>query len=174
MSEKSATAAELLRDARTRAGLSQQELANRAGIMQSVVSAYERGHRQPSLPTLASLIDATGHDLVLSVRRQPRGMRMLSGPVGRRLRRHRREVVATAAAHGLTNVRVFGSVARGEDRPDSDVDLLVDLPPGIGLLGLGRVRSDLERIVGTQVDLVPATDLKPDVRARVFEDIVPL
>jgi predicted nucleotidyltransferase len=48
----------------------------------------------------------------------------LSGPVGRKVRRHRRDLVAAAAAHGLTNLRVFGSVARGQDRPDSDVDLL--------------------------------------------------
>ena len=47
----------------------------------------------------------------------------------------------------MTNLRVFGSVARGEDRPDSDVDLLVDLPPHMGLLGLGRVQADLEAIL---------------------------
>jgi uncharacterized protein len=49
---------------------------------------------------------------------------------------------------------------------DSDVDLLVDLPPGLGLFGLGRVQADLEAILGTRVDLVPAQDLKPGVRAR--------
>jgi predicted nucleotidyltransferase len=70
---------------------------------------------------------------------------------------------------------VFGSVARGEDRPDSDVDLLVDLPPGLGLLGLGRLLDDLERVLeGTRVDLVPTTDLKPDVRERVEREAVPL
>jgi len=63
---------------------------------------------------------------------------------------------------------------RGEDRPDSDVDLLVDLPPDIGLLGLGRVQAELEDIVGTKVDLVPAGDLKPAVRARAERDLVAL
>ncbi|HYU85809.1 MAG TPA: helix-turn-helix domain-containing protein [Kribbellaceae bacterium] len=174
MDGKTASAGELLRAARLRAGLSQQELAERAGIMQSVVSAYERGHRQPSVPTLAALIDATGHDLVMSARRKPRGLQRLSGPVGRRLRRNRDKVLSTATKHGVTNLRVFGSVARGEDRPDSDLDLLIDLPPGIGLLGLGRVRSDIERIVGTHVDLVPETDLKPDVRARVLKEVISL
>lgn len=98
----------------------------------------------------------------------------LSGPLGRRLRQHRREVLAAAAAHGITNVRVFGSVARGDDRPDSDIDLLADLPDGMGLIGLGQARSELERILDARVDLVPATDLKPDVAARAIADLVPL
>jgi predicted nucleotidyltransferase len=98
----------------------------------------------------------------------------LSGPVGRQVRRKRRDLIAAAAAHGVTNLRVFGSVARGEDRPGSDVDLLVDLPPDIGLLRLGRVQAELEDIVGTKVDLVPATDLKPAVRARAERDLVAL
>ena len=69
---------------------------------------------------------------------------------------------------------MFGSVARGEDRPDSDVDLLADLPTGMSLFGLGRVQADLETIVGTRVDLVPAEDLKPDVRPRAERDLVTL
>lgn len=69
---------------------------------------------------------------------------------------------------------MFGSVARGEDRPDSDVDLLADLPPGLSLFGLGRVEADLEAILGCRVDLIPAGDLKPGVRARVERDLVAL
>ena len=65
-------------------------------------------------------------------------------------------MVAAAAAHGVSGLRVFGSVARGEDRPGSDVDLLADLPPGMSLFGLGRVQAELEAILGTRVDLVPA------------------
>jgi uncharacterized protein len=61
----------LLRRARVGAGLSQAELAFRAGIAQSVISAYEAGRRQPSLPTLARLIDAAGCDLVVDIQRQP-------------------------------------------------------------------------------------------------------
>ena len=79
-----------------------------------------------------------------------------------------------AAAHDVTNLRVFGSVARGQDRPDSDVDLLADLPPGMGLLGLGRVQADLEAILGSRVDLIPAGDLKPDVGAPTERDLVAL
>jgi uncharacterized protein len=168
------TAGALLHRARVGARLSQAELAARAGVTQSVISAYESGHRQPALATLAALIEAAGHELVVDVRRQPRRLGRLSGPVGRRVRRRRQDLVAAAAAHGVTNLRVFGSVARGTDRPDSDLDLLADLPPGMGLLGLGRVQAELEDILGRKVDLVPAGDLKPGVRARAEGDLVAL
>jgi len=69
---------------------------------------------------------------------------------------------------------VFGSVARGEDHADSDVDLLVDLPGEMGLFELGRLQSRLEKLLGSKVDLVPAADLKPGVRPRVYGDLVVL
>ena len=168
------TAGALLRQARWSAGLSQVELAARAGVTQSVISAYESGHRQPSVPALAALVEAADFELVTSVRRQPRRLSRLSGPVGQRVRRRRRDVVAAAAAHGVSGLRVFGSVARGEDRPGSDVDLFADLPPGISLFGLGRVQAELEAILGTRVDLVPAGHLKPDVLSRAGRDLVAL
>jgi transcriptional regulator with XRE-family HTH domain len=65
------TAGSLLRRARAGAGMSQAELAFRAGVVQSVISAYEAGRRQPSLPTLARLIDAAGCDLVVDIQHQP-------------------------------------------------------------------------------------------------------
>ena len=169
-----ATAGALLRQARKRAGLSQVDLAARAGVTQSVISAYESGQRQPSILALARLIDVAGFELTLGLRRQPGRLRRLSGPVGRRVRRHREDPVAAAAAHGVSNLRVFGSVARGEDRPDSDVDLLADFPPELSLFGLGRLEADLEAILGTRVDLIPAADLKPGARERVESDLIAL
>jgi len=174
MSSEAITAGALLRQARQRAGLSQVELAAQAGVTQSVISAYESGRRQPSLPTLAALIEAAGYELTTGIRRPPRRLSRLSGPVGRRLRARRSDVIAAAATHGVTNLRVFGSVARGEDRPNSDVDLLADLPPGMGLFGLGRVQAELEAILGTRVDLVPAQDLKPRIRPRAERELVAL
>jgi uncharacterized protein len=168
------TAGRMLREARQRAGMSQVELAARAGVTQSVISAYESGHRQPSVPTLKALIEATGFEMQTAIRRQPGRLKRLSGPVGMRVRRRRRDLVATAAAHGVSGLRVFGSVARGEDRPDSDVDLVADLPAGMSLFGLTRLQAELEAIVGTRVDLVPAADLKPDVRDRAAGDLVAL
>ena len=60
--------------------------------------------------------------------------------MGRHVRHHRNDLVATAAARGVSNLRVFGSVARGEDRPDSDVDLLADFPPGLSTEDVFTVR----------------------------------
>ena len=69
---KPATAGALLRQARKQAGLSQVELAARAGVTQSVISAYESGQRQPSLPALAHLLDAAGFELALGLQRAAR------------------------------------------------------------------------------------------------------
>lgn len=165
------SAGALLRRARTRAGLTQAELAARAGVAQSVVSAYENGRRQPALSTLATMVAATGYHLDI---RLAGPLNRLTGPLGRRVRRHRRELLRAAAQHDLTNVRIFGSVARGADRPDSDVDLLVDIPPGMSLVGLNQARSELEAILGAPVDLVPARSLKPDVAAHALAEAVPL
>lgn len=165
-------AASILRRARSEAGLTQTELAARAGITQSVISAYESARRQPTLPTLASLVEAAGFDLTIGLRQSADPLHRLNGPLGRRLRRNRDALVAAVRTHGGSNLRVFGSVARGEEGPNSDVDLLVDLPPGMGLFGLGRLRTNLEAIIGAPVDVVPAADLKPDVGLRISEDLI--
>ena len=166
-------AGSLLRDARSRAGLSQAELGRRAGVAQSVISAYEAGSRQPALPTLARLIHAAGFDLDVKLR--PAHTGRLRGPVGRRLTPTRRaQACQIAASHGLTNLRVFGSAVRGEDRPDSDLDILVDVEAGVGLVGLARCQRHLEELFGVRVDLVPAQDLKPGVVGEVLREAIPL
>jgi predicted nucleotidyltransferase/DNA-binding XRE family transcriptional regulator len=161
------TAGRLLREARRRAGLSQTELVARAGVTQSAISAYETGRRQPAVPALRTLIEATRHELILTLRQGPRPLAGLTGPVGHRVRRNHHALVAAAAARDVTGLQVFGSVARGTDRPDSDVDRLADLPPGMGLVDLARLEAELEDIVGVRVDLVPADGLKPHARRWV-------
>lgn len=163
-----------MREARRRAGLTQAELAVRAGVTQSVISAYESGRRQPSVPALYSLVDATGLEMTIDLRPPSAGRQQLSGPIGRRVRENRHRLLALAASFGVSNLRVFGSVARGEDGSGSDLDLLVDLPPDIGLFDLARLRTALTEIVSAPVDIVPATDLRPDVRARVEHELVAL
>src|SRR5260370_7077389 len=147
-------AGSLLRQARKRAGLSQAELAARAGMTQSVTSPYESGHREPSVPALGALVDAAGYELALGLWRQPRRLRSLSGPVGRRVRRYRHELISAAAARGAQNLRVFGSVARGEERPDTDGDLLADPPPGMSFPCLARPQARLHAIPHTRLALI--------------------
>jgi predicted nucleotidyltransferase/DNA-binding XRE family transcriptional regulator len=163
----------VLRSARQRAGLSQTALATRSGVSQSVISVYEAGRRQPSLPTLAHLIEAAGCDLELRIRpRSPRDR--LRGPLGQRLRKNRRQVREAMEGHGVRLLGVFGSVSRGEESPSSDIDLLVTLPQGMGLIGLGRVEQELSQLLSARVDLVPADGLKPGVRKNVLADLVVL
>ncbi|MFI7586615.1 nucleotidyltransferase domain-containing protein [Spongisporangium articulatum] len=172
------SAAEALLRARLLGGLTQTELAGRAGLTQSVVSAYESARRQPSVPVLRALVDAAGFDLVFELRPYPVELARLNGPVGRRVRRNREALKAAAAEVGVTNLRVFGSVARGEDRPDSDVDLLVDLPVdqpgGFSLIKLIQLGDALKGIVEADVDVVPESGLKPYVRERVVHELVAL
>lgn len=168
-------AAPLLREARRRAGMTQTQLAARAGTTQSVISAYESGRRQPSLPLLLELLAATGHSLEASlVATDPARPAPLTGPLGRRVHRLRDDITELVAAYGASDVRVFGSVARGAERTDSDVDLLVELPADAGLFTLGRLRRDLEELLRARVDVVPADGLKPEVRAHIERDLVAL
>ena len=165
----------VLRDARKRARLSQTDVARRAGVAQSVVSVYESGRREPSIRTLERLVAATGHRMVIQLERDSEARPGLpDSPLGRRLRQRRKAVLACAARYGATNVRVFGSVARGEDRAGSDVDLVVDLAPRTGLFELGALSRELAEIVGTPVDVAPSDSLRPRVRAEVERDSVPL
>ena len=138
-------------------------------------SAYESGRRQPSLPTLVRLVEATGGSLEMAVRpASTANPGRLGGQLGQRLRSRRAEVTAAATRHGVSNLRVFGSVARGDETDDSDIDLLVDLPEGAGLFTIARLQRELEEILGARVEIVPANDLKPDVKTNVERDLVAL
>lgn len=167
--------ASLIRQARTSAGLSQSELARRAGIAQPVVSAYERGHRAPGIAMLSKLLEAAGHRLEIAATRAPEAPGGLPDtPLGRRLRHRRRAVLAACARRGASNVRVFGSVARGEDTDSSDIDLLVDLNEGVGIVGLIGLERELSELLGVDVDVVPAASLKHRLRGGSARDAIPL
>lgn len=164
---------EMIREARHRARLSQNDLARRAGVAQPVVSAYESGRREPSLRTLAKLIEATGTELVLMLGPVPRNRLGLPNTnLGRRLRYRRRDMTKIAAARGAHNLRVFGSVARGEDTDESDVDLLVDLDNDVSLVQLVGLRRELAELLGVDVDVVPSQALKPSIRDKVLAEAV--
>lgn len=166
-------AARLLRRARQQSRLSQTELALLAGIAQSVVSAYENGRREPSLATLRRLVDATGQRLTIDiVATRPLGLPHT--PRGELLRRRRAAVREIAAQYGATNLRVFGSVARGDDGPDSDIDIAADLPDSTSLFDLAGLRNDLSDLLEASVDVVPTRSLRPGVAADVERDAVAL
>jgi len=88
------------------------------------------------------------------------------------LRARRGEILAIADRWGATNVRVFGSVARGDATHGSDVDLLVDLEPERSLLDLGGLLMDLQDLLGVSVDV--GTDVRPRMREQVLGEAIPL
>ena len=91
-----------------------------------------------------------------------------------RLEEKRNEILRIAQAHGASNVRVFGSVARGEEGPDSDLDLLVEMKPGSSLLDLVSLWQDLEDLLGHKVDVITEGGISPYLRDRIYAEAVPL
>jgi hypothetical protein len=152
-----------------RAGITQAQLADRAKVTHSVVSAYESAKREPSVEMLRKLVGAAGFDLTLTINPSaPRSTLRAS------VTENRRALVHALERLGASNVRLFGSVARGDDGPESDIDLLVDLRSDVGMFLLGQMRNEAERILGGSVDIVPANGLKPDAVDRVLAEAIPL
>jgi predicted nucleotidyltransferase len=90
------------------------------------------------------------------------------------LQQQREEILRISAKHGAYNVRIFGSVARGEADPESDIDVLVDLEPGRNLLDLGGLLMELQELLRCQVDVVTEQGLRPRIRDRVLAEAVSL
>jgi len=149
-------AAKLIREARLAAGMTQGELARRSRTSQSAVAAYESGAKIPTAETLDRLLRSAG--VRIATEPLPRRNRRTAA-LRRLLHDHRDEILKTAARHGASNVRVFGSVARGEERHGSDVDLLVDMERGRSLLDQVRLRRALTGLLGVEVDVVTSSGL---------------
>jgi predicted nucleotidyltransferase len=86
----------------------------------------------------------------------------------------RQEILQIAMRNGAYNVRIFGSVARGEARPDSDVDFLVNLEANRSLLDLARMLRELQSLLDCPVDVVTEAGLRPRLRSQVLKDARPL
>lgn len=126
----------VLRRRRLEAGLSQRQLATLAKVPQPNIAAYESGRRMPSLSTLEKLEAALGI------------------PTLGRLRAVRQNLLDAAHRRGLSEIRVFGSVARGSAVSGSDVDLLVHPGPDASIFTLAGFMSEAEALVGVRVDVV--------------------
>jgi hypothetical protein len=163
------SAAGMISEARQSAGISQAVLARRARTSQSRVSSYEAGLVQPLARTLHRLLAVCGPH---------RPSEALA---------EKRELILDACQkRGATRVEVFGSIARGEDDVESDVDLLVHFPPGTRrvpssngkdcsfLLGLLGLEVEIEGILGVKVDLATPALLRPHVLASATAEAVPL
>lgn len=129
-------------------GLTQTQIAHAIGRSQPEVSrlirAYRARHLRPASPLSSLLV------------------------------RHRQQVIALAKTHRVSRVRVFGSVARGEDDGASDIDLLVDLDPDADLFDLAALDVELEKLLRHPVDVVPTRMLKPHVAPSALADAVDL
>lgn len=90
------------------------------------------------------------------------------------LRNRRDEICAAGAEYGARYIRLFGSVARGEDGPESDVDFLVRFEPGTTLLDQAGLIIEFERLLGRKVDVVSDRGLKERIRDRVLREATPL
>ena len=86
----------------------------------------------------------------------------------------RDQVIRIAAARGARSVRVFGSVVKGLDREGSDLDLLVDLPPGTSLVHIVGLQLDIEDALGVKVDLCTERELHPALKERILAEARPL
>lgn len=84
------------------------------------------------------------------------------------------DILRLAGEHGAKNVRMFGSVARGEDQSSNDLDLLVELDPGRSLLDQVALQQDLSELIGVNVDIVVDGGISPYLKAQILAEAVPL
>jgi predicted nucleotidyltransferase len=90
------------------------------------------------------------------------------------LKAKREQILRLCARHGARNVRIFGSVARGEADEQSDIDFLVDMEPGRSLFDMGGLLVDLRELLGCEVDVVTERGLKARIREQVLKEALPL
>lgn len=136
--------------------MSQSQLARAARVPQPNLSAYENGRRIPSPEVLERIT------------------RALQGRPSVRVAEHRDGIREVVAAHRASDPRLFGSVARGEDEPGSDIDLLVDFTDEATLLDEIGLRLALRDLLQVEVDVVASDALRGAIRERVLREAVPV
>jgi predicted nucleotidyltransferase len=139
-------------------------------LQRAVVRAVEEGHSQSEVAGILGITQPAVSQMLRNARIRARLSR---GPVGRLLMERRRQVRDLARAAGATNLRVFGSVAQGEDVEGSDIDLLVRMPSA-GLFDITGLSLEISDLLGVPVDVVPEHLVKADVLPELVARSVPL
>ncbi len=147
--------------------MSARDLAAKSGVSPSTVTRIERGEINPTVTMLERLLDASGNELVVTVHPRP------DRPTLAALRERRDEILDIVASRGGSNVRVFGSVARGDSSVDSDVDVLIDVPAGTGLITIEQIANALDAVVPWRVDVMTSGAARRRM-AHVLHEAVPL
>ena len=146
--------------------MSARNLAAKSGVSTSTVTRIERGEINPTVTMLERLLDASGNELVVTVHPRP------DRPTLAALRERRDEILDIVASLGGSNVRVFGSVARGESSVDSDVDVLIDVPAGTGLITIEQIANALDAVLPWPVDVMASGAARRRM-AHVLDEAVP-
>jgi predicted nucleotidyltransferase/DNA-binding XRE family transcriptional regulator len=156
MQERISTRGARIRSARSAAHLTQAALADLAGVTQPKLSAYERGTVEPRPDTFERVMRATRSrpSVVLEARAD--------------------EVIAAAARHHISRIRVFGSSVHGTDTPLSDIDLLVSFDDRASLYDLTGFAAEAEELLGYPVDVISDRTPMSDVMRRILAEAVPL
>jgi predicted nucleotidyltransferase/DNA-binding XRE family transcriptional regulator len=157
-------------EARRAKGLTQEALAAAVSLDRTALSKIEAGRRNLSSSELGRVARVLDRPLDWFLAEPPD----LGGILVRDLRRRRRAILRIATKHGAHSVRVFGSVARGESDPDSDIDLLVQMKPGTSLLDQAAMLVEVRDLLGREVDIVTEDALRDRIRTRVLREAVPL
>lgn len=95
-------------------------------------------------------------------------------PILDSVKAHRQQILSITNAHGAYNVRIFGSIAKGQDVPGSDLDILSDLAPEKSLLDIVAIKQDLEDLLGFKVDVVTQASLSPYLKSEILKSAVHL
>lgn len=147
--------------------MSARELAAKSGVSPSTVTRIERGELNPTVAMLERLPDASDNELLVTVHSRP------DRPTLDALRERRDEILDIVSSFGGSNVRVFGSLARDDSRIDSDVDVLVDVPAGTGLITIEQMADALDAVVPWRVDVMTSGAARRRM-AHVLDEAVPL
>jgi uncharacterized protein len=86
----------------------------------------------------------------------------------------RDDILRITTYYGASNVRIFGSAARGEAGPESDIDVLIHLEPGRSLLDIVAIKQELEDLLGRKVDVLTESSISPYLRERILTEALPL